>query len=83
VDAPICRTAAEAYRKTFGGEPRFHGFVGSNDASFLSIAGIPTITWGPGNLRVAHAPNEYVEIEDLVDAAKAYAVVIAEWCGLA
>ncbi len=82
-DAPICRAAAAGYRLAFGEEPRYYGFVGSNDASFLSMAGIPTITWGPGNLRVAHAPNEYVEIADLVDAAKAYAMTILNWCGVA
>lgn len=81
-EMPICRTAAEGYRMAINKEPRFYGFVGSNDASFLNLAGIPAITWGPGNLRVAHAPNEYVEIDDLVDAAKAYAMTIAEWCGV-
>jgi acetylornithine deacetylase/succinyl-diaminopimelate desuccinylase family protein len=83
VSAPICRAAEEGYRRAFQEEPHYYGFVGSNDASFLSLVGIPTITWGPGNLRVAHAPNEYVEIADLVDAAKAYSMIILEWCGVA
>ncbi len=83
VNALICRVAEKGYQMAFHEEPRYYGFVGSDDASFLSMAGIPTITWGPGNLRVAHAPNEYVEIADLVDAAKAYSMTILEWCGVA
>lgn len=79
--APICRAAAEGFRTALAKEPRYYGFVGSNDASFLSRAGIPTITLGPGNLKAAHAPNEYVEIDDLVDAAKIYAMTIVTWCG--
>jgi acetylornithine deacetylase/succinyl-diaminopimelate desuccinylase-like protein len=31
---------------------------------------------------VAHAVNESVEISELLDAAKIYALAIVEWCGV-
>jgi acetylornithine deacetylase len=53
-----------------------------DDATFLNQAGIPTIGVGPGHIQHAHAANEHVEIEELVDAAKIYALCIVEWCGV-
>jgi acetylornithine deacetylase/succinyl-diaminopimelate desuccinylase-like protein len=58
-----------------------YGFAAVDDAAFLNKAGIPTITLGPGDLGNAHAYNEYVEVEEVIDAARIYACTIAEWCG--
>jgi acetylornithine deacetylase/succinyl-diaminopimelate desuccinylase-like protein len=81
-NAPICEALASAYEAAMGEPAKFYGFAAANDASFLNLAGIPTVTIGPGHLREAHAPNEYVEVEELVQAAKVYALAIAEWCGV-
>jgi len=81
-DAPICKAVATAYEGVFNQAPQYYGFAAVDDAAFLNRAGIPAITIGPGNLQVAHAPNEYVEISELIDAAKIYALTIAEWCGI-
>jgi len=81
-DAPICKAVAKAYEAAIGEPVKYYGFAAVDDAAFLNLAGIPAITIGPGSLCVAHAPNEYVEITELVDAAKIYAFSIAEWCGV-
>jgi formylaminopyrimidine deformylase len=82
VDAPICRAVDSAYRQVLGEEPKYYGFAAVDDAAFLNRGGVPAVTFGPGSLVVAHAPNEYVEIDELLDAARIYAVAIAEWCGV-
>ena len=81
-DAPICKAVDAAYQQVLGEEPKYYGFAAVDDAAFLNRGGVPAVTFGPGSLAVAHAPNEYVEIAELVDAAKIYAVTIAEWCGV-
>jgi acetylornithine deacetylase len=81
-DAPICKTAAAAYEETLGEPAKYYGFAAVDDAAFLNRAGIPAISIGPGSLAVAHAANEYVEIAELVDAAKIYALSIVDWCGV-
>jgi len=81
-DAPICQCVATAYQATRNEPARFHGFVAVDDAAFLNRAGIPAVTIGPGSITVAHAPNEHVEIPELVDSAKIYALSIVEWCGV-
>jgi len=81
-EAPISQAVAAAYQTALNEPATFYGFAAVDDASFLNRAGIPAVSLGPGNLNVAHAANEYVEIAELVDAAKIYAFAIAEWCGI-
>lgn len=81
VESPLCQAAAKAYEEVLDEPAYFHGFVGSNDASWLELGGTPALSLGPGNLVNAHAPNEYVEVAELIDAAKIYAALMMDWCG--
>jgi acetylornithine deacetylase len=44
---------------------------------------VPAISYGPGDLRVAHADDEYVMIDEVVTACKTFAVAAMDWCGVA
>jgi acetylornithine deacetylase/succinyl-diaminopimelate desuccinylase family protein len=46
---------------------------GSSDMPLLTSLGIPCVMLGPGSTSVAHAPNEWVTIKDVRDAAVIYA----------
>jgi acetylornithine deacetylase len=80
-DAPICQAVDRAVLAAMGEPAKRYGFAAVNDAAFLNMAGVPTITLGPGDLANAHAIDEFVDIEDVIDAARIYACTIAEWCG--
>lgn len=82
VNSPICSAAQTAYKLLFQKAVEPTGFMGVDDASFLNAAGIPCITMGPGTTRNAHTINEYIQVEELLNAAKLYALLIAEWCGV-
>jgi acetylornithine deacetylase/succinyl-diaminopimelate desuccinylase-like protein len=45
--------------------------------------GTPAISYGPGDLRVAHADDEYVLIDEVMCATRAYAALAMSWCGVA
>lgn len=81
-EEPICKAAAAASQAVFNRPASLYGCAYTSDASFIRQAGIPTIVIGPGSQGVAHGFNEYVEIQDLLDAAKLYAMTIVEWCGI-
>jgi acetylornithine deacetylase len=49
----------------------------------VGVGGIPTVVFGPGDIRDAHAPDESVAIDDLVTAARVIAVTAMRVCGLA
>jgi acetylornithine deacetylase len=52
------------------------------DAGLLStVAGLPTVLFGAGDIRRAHRPDEYVDLDDLVAMARAIAVLVLRYCG--
>lgn len=81
-DSPICHAVASAHEAALGFPLKAYGFAAVNDATFFNQAGIPAVTVGPGSLEHAHGPDEYVIIDDALNAAKLYALTIAEWCGV-
>jgi acetylornithine deacetylase/succinyl-diaminopimelate desuccinylase family protein len=58
------------------------GFPAVDDASWLTLAGIPAISYGPGDLAVAHADDEFVRIDEVMCATRAFALLAMEWCGV-
>jgi acetylornithine deacetylase/succinyl-diaminopimelate desuccinylase-like protein len=37
--------------------------------------------YGAGDIHLAHGPDEYLEVEELLIAARVVAIAVAEWCG--
>jgi succinyl-diaminopimelate desuccinylase len=63
----------KAVREVTRRRPRFGGVPGSTDGTILRAQlGIPIVTCGPGNRLIPHQVNEYVDVAELVDAAKIY-----------
>jgi acetylornithine deacetylase len=59
------------------------GFPAVTDASFLEAAGIPSVVYGPGDLRRAHAADEHVALAEIVTCAASIALAAIDWCGVA
>ena len=79
-----CAAHEEAAAGTaFAGRPAIAGFAAVEDASFLTAGGVPAISYGPGDLRVAHAPDEYVDLDEVMTATRTFAVLAMSWCGIA
>ena len=70
-----------ARRKVLGEEGSFRAWRFGVDGSFIHHAGIPCAGFGPGNEDLAHTPEDYVPVEDLILAAKVYAQIILDACG--
>jgi acetylornithine deacetylase len=60
--------------------PVFGGPYGS-DLRHYARAGIPTLQYGPGDVRYAHAPDEHVELADVFACARVYALLALRLCG--
>lgn len=81
---PIARAVAANYQELFGSEARIEASPWGTDAGILgTVGGIPAIVIGPGETRVAHYPDEFIELEEVVKASKLFALTILEWCGTA
>ncbi len=66
----------------FAGPAEICGFPAVDDASWLTVEGIPAISYGPGDLAVAHADDEFVRIDEVMCATRAFALLAMEWCGV-
>lgn len=77
---PAVQIARAAYLATFGAEPEVgHWTFSTNGVATAGMFGIPSIGFGPGHEKFAHAPNEQVEVEHLVRAAAFYAGFVASF----
>ncbi|MEO6470448.1 MAG: ArgE/DapE family deacylase [Aeromicrobium sp.] len=61
--------------------PKAVGAPYGSDLRQYAAAGIPTVQYGPGDVRHAHSVDEHVAIDEVVACAKAYANLIIERCG--
>jgi acetylornithine deacetylase len=79
VDAPIMRRLVGAVERE-GIPVRIEGLSAWTDAALLNEAGIPTVCFGPGDIALAHAAEEFVPIDDIERATTVLARIVGEWC---
>ncbi|MDP2953252.1 MAG: M20/M25/M40 family metallo-hydrolase, partial [Chloroflexota bacterium] len=80
-DEPFVGLVQSACERILGRRPPSGGFPAFTDGYwFHSYAGIPAIpAFGPGVLRLAHGPNEYVSTQGIIQASKIYALAALEY----
>jgi acetylornithine deacetylase/succinyl-diaminopimelate desuccinylase-like protein len=49
-------------------------------ATFTRLGGTPSVCYGPGDARVAHMVDEFVQIDELVRCSQALAVAALRFC---
>lgn len=79
-DQPIVGAAVEAVETATGRRPALKAWQFGVNATFMNAAGIPSVGVGPGDERLAHTPHERVPIADVLDACRAYALLIERLC---
>ena len=75
-DSDIVRLLCGAVREVLGVEPRTGGIGGGTFAAFFRKKGIPAVVWQQECAGVAHQPDEYTEIDYLVNNAKVFALMM-------
>ena len=79
-DAPVVAAAARAVEATFGHAPDYVVSPGTYDQKHIDRIGRlkNCIAYGPGILDLAHKPDEYVGIEDMVQSAQVMALTLQD-----
>jgi acetylornithine deacetylase len=78
---PLIQSLSDCYHQTTGDAPIIEGVTyGSDLRLFTNHAHIPAVLFGPGDVRLAHAANEYVEIDEVITTVKIIANMIVAWC---
>lgn len=78
-DAPIVNALSTALQQR-GLSAELAGMSAWTDAALLNEAGTPAICFGPGNMGLAHAAEEYIEIEEIERATEVLVALAREWC---
>jgi succinyl-diaminopimelate desuccinylase len=79
-DAPVVRTTAAAIERVLGREAGFVVSPGTYDQKHIDRIGKlkNCIAYGPGVLDLAHQPDEWIGVQDMIDSAKVMALVLED-----
>ena len=71
-NAPIVKSIAASVEKVIGRKAEYVASPGSYDQKHIDRIGTlkNCIAYGPGILDLAHKPDEFVDVEDMIDSAK-------------
>ena len=64
-------------------ETKITGFDSWDDgAHLMNLAGIPSVSIGPGPTSQAHVVDEYVTVDSIIKTTKLLALMAIKWCGV-
>jgi succinyl-diaminopimelate desuccinylase len=75
-DAPLVASLGAAIRRVCGTEPAHTTMPSWTDAHSFAEKGSTAVVFGPGTLRYAHRPDEHIDVNEIVTAARVLADVI-------
>jgi acetylornithine deacetylase len=79
---PLRDVVSEAHADATGTSwPRERGAPYGSDLRLYQAQNIPTLHYGPGDVRLAHGPNESVHIPELLTVTQALVLSIIRTCG--
>jgi succinyl-diaminopimelate desuccinylase len=81
--APVVRTTAAAIERVLARQAEYVVSPGTYDQKHIDRIGRlhNCIAYGPGLLHLAHQPDEWVGVQDMVDSAKVMALVLDDLLG--
>jgi acetylornithine deacetylase len=79
---PLLAATQAAVADAGGAAPEERAVPAGTDLRLYVAAGVPTLHYGPGDLRLAHGPREKVPVAAVVTAARAFALLALRSCGV-
>ncbi len=78
----LADVVARAHADVTGGPaPRERGAPYGSDLRLYARSGIPTLHYGPGDVRLAHGPDEAVEVDEVVRVVQTLVLTALRTCG--
>jgi acetylornithine deacetylase len=78
VDSPVVQALMKSLESESMSAP-VEGLSAWTDAALLNSAGIPAVCFGPGDIALAHAAEEYVPVDEIEKAARVLTHVAYDW----
>ncbi len=81
VEHAIVAETAVSFQEITGQVPQLQGMpYGADMRLLVNVGGIPTIMFGPGDVRKAHQPDEFVPLANLITCTQTLALTILRFC---
>ena len=77
---PVLDTFKESIRSVCKKEPHYFGSLSAGDLYHTMKNGIPGAWIGPGDPKLLHQANERIRVDDIIEAAEIYALLILRYC---
>lgn len=77
---PLLADTLQAVADTGAGTPEVRGGPYGSDLRQYAAAGVPTLQYGPGDVRYAHASDEHVALAEVLHCARVYALLAVRRC---
>jgi acetylornithine deacetylase len=82
-NSPLVTALAGCVQRVTGTPPRVAGVTyGADMRHFVNTGGTPCVMFGAGDVRLAHAPDESIALDDVMQAITITAQLIGDWCGM-
>ena len=82
LDHPLIKELGKTYTNVSNQDAIIEGVTyGSDLRLFTNHANIPSVLFGPGDVRLAHAANENIPISEILISTEVIANMIVNWCG--
>jgi succinyl-diaminopimelate desuccinylase len=79
-DHRLVQAVVTAHQQIYGITPSYGGVPGSTDGTILARdRDIPIVVYGPGDKRIPHQPDEFVDLDEVVRAARVYIVAALDF----
>ena len=81
-DDPVVTATTGAFETATGDRPLLRGMpYGCDMGLTVGVGSIPTVVFGPGDIRAAHRPDEHVPLDDLLVATRTLALTVLRATG--
>lgn len=78
-DEPVVKAIQRAGRQVLGRDVPIGFWPATSDAgSMVNDAGIPTVIFGPGDINMAHKPDEWIDLTEVMQATRIFALSILD-----
>ena len=81
-DHSLVQMVGQAHTQLHDAGPEIHGAPYGSDLRLMTgLGNIPTLHYGPGNVKKAHAADEFVPVVELVSVTQVLVDCILQFCG--
>ncbi|HEX9438428.1 MAG TPA: M20 family metallopeptidase [Roseiflexaceae bacterium] len=79
-DHPLVQAVVSAHQRVYGVAPTYGGVPGSTDGTILARdRGVPVVVYGPGDKLIPHQPDEFVDLDEVIRAARVYIIAALDF----